>query len=229
MQGFDKLLAEAQEQLCYYGTGLAPCLQESRQNKIRYAFRLAELAAATPRQKQRAQLAVSSACLTFAREGRDPKQRVASLEQALQSLAITEDQGACTVQIRVVEFLLSAREVMLDLDLDLDAVLSFWARASKATGPSLHVHGQLNAFQAEWLLEHGNKSLAADANYKIGLKSGHEALRPAAEALQCARKLRDTKQIELLEQLQRDIHSFIEYTCLSTQVGSCIFYVLVAE
>lgn len=111
-----------------------------------------------------------------------------------------------------------AQDLITDLNLDLDAVLSFRARASKAAGKSIRLLGELSAFQAEWLLEHGAQCIAAGADYKTGLRCGHEATGPVETALQCARKLQDRKLLQLLAKLQEDNHIFIECTCYSTQV-----------
>ena len=224
MVGFDDLLAEANQALRTFKNGLATCLRAARQRAIQNAFSTAVNAATTPRQILRARQASSSAYLLFARDGKDPRQRLVSFEQALnhsasaELLASSKHFDISPAAAVPLEYILLARYLIIDLSLDLNAALSFWARANRAAGDSVRLLGELSAFQAEWLLEHGARCVAAGADYKTGLRCGHEATAPAETALQCARKLADQKLLQFLPKLQEDIHVFIDCTCRSTQV-----------
>ncbi|KAL0044057.1 hypothetical protein WJX82_006391 [Trebouxia sp. C0006] len=71
--------------------------------------------------------------------------------------------------------------------------------------------------QAEWILAYGQHCMAADPDYKTGLKCGHEAAGPVEVAIQCAQRLKDSGLVQKAEKLKEAIYTFIRCTSESTQ------------
>ncbi|DBB15972.1 TPA: hypothetical protein ACH3X3_003344 [Trebouxia sp. C0006] len=66
--------------------------------------------------------------------------------------------------------------------------------------------------QAEWILAYGQHCMAADPDYKTGLKCGHEAAGPVEVAIQCAQRLKDSGLVQKAEKLKEAIYTFIRLT-----------------
>ena len=223
MIGFDYLISEA-ERLLSGLNGLAPCLCALRQNKILQAYQKASQAAVQQQQSSKAELSWCEAYLIFAQKSSNVVDSLAHIQQAVSHLVLAARHTSAVALVPTYEaWRASAQDLLTDPDLNLNEALSFWARVVSSAAKDKSLKGKLSMDQAEWILEYGQRCMAAGSNYKTGIKCGHEAAGPVETAICCARQMRDIYLIQKAEKLKEAVHTFIMCSCESTQVRPRLF------
>lgn len=225
---FEARLASANSaftELCTLSEGLAPCVYQYRVQCAAQAIRDVAAAAYEQSQRDKATLVLCSAYLTLAQQDGNTsvKQQLSFVQQAFFTLVEADKQhasGSTASQYKAcIEV---AQQILAELDgADLDAGLSFWSRLVESIPRQWRtLRRVVSSKQAAWILQQGLRCMAAAADYKTGLKCGHEAAGPAELAVQCARFCGSQSHIQNSEKLKKDIWTFIWCTCESVQVSS---------
>ena len=219
MTCFGDLLTEAERALTRLSIGLALCLYAQRQAKVLQTYSEVTRAATTALQRFEAQTSLCFAYLTFAEKDAGTRNNLKCVQQAFSHLVSAADHASTSaIESAYVAYECSARHVLSNPDLDLNDALSFWTRVASNIANQGTLKYKLSMDQAEWILAYGQHCMAADPDYKTGLKCGHEAAGPVEVAIQCAQRLKDSGLVQKAEKLKEAIYTCIRCTCESTQV-----------